>query len=499
MVIETLPFSPWSSPPLELPTIAGLEVAATATDIYSNLRTALSSFPGRSQGRPPSFPTPTLGCTSPSPIPIPPHIFPQSKDNMVWVPSPSPLLTLPLTLLLQCQHHRPLSPQPSSIHSNIVINTIPDSEVLTLVGQITSLAMVCHVRKQCRALLKYMEVQKHITGALSAWTEDLLPAINILGNTELDNQVFTTTFCDYTAVEHLFLIPQILEKIEGYMLDDDVQSDKPIKFAEYNPTISLSSTPSPIPNVPQLTEQLNDPNHPGVRWSEYNHGDTWQYPLVFLNKYGQDKIAWYVTFRQIGIDTHIVGVRKWGDPEYSIPLHTWAHPAPNFNRPGVKDYDLNIFHPSSTSWLLIDNAIIDLKDPGVVADVYRYWAHQSELEVVKCQQVELDRRESNAQSKLNMVEWHLTHATVHTWLTPHLNCIHPASTNTIHIPCIFAAQELPNVEEGKDSLECCTVLGKWCWGGKPKFPYCLKCNESHLNHVEEECPLWKTCCWCLST
>jgi len=62
-----------------------------------------------------------------------------------------------------------------------------------------------------------------------------------------------------------------------------------------------------------------------------------------------------------------------------------VHPAPNFNHPGVKDYDLNIFHPSSTSRLLIDNAIIDLKDPGVVTDIYRYQAHQSELEVVKRQ------------------------------------------------------------------------------------------------------------------
>jgi len=41
-----------------------------------------------------------------------------------------------------------------------------------------------------------------------------------------------------------------------------------------------------------------------------NHGDTWQYPLVFLNEYGQDEIACYITFRQVGVDTHIVGVHK---------------------------------------------------------------------------------------------------------------------------------------------------------------------------------------------
>jgi len=206
MIMGTLPFSPRSSPPLELPTIAGLEVTAMATDIYSNLRTALSSFPGTSQGQPLSFPTPTLGHISPSPILIPLCISPQSKDNMARVPSPFPLLTLPPTPLLQRQHHRPLSPQPSSIHSNIVMDTIPNSKILTLAGQIPSLAMVRHVRKQCRALLKYMEAQECITGALSAWMEDLLPAINILGNTELDDQVFTT-FHDYTAVKHLCPYP----------------------------------------------------------------------------------------------------------------------------------------------------------------------------------------------------------------------------------------------------------------------------------------------------
>ena len=344
-----------------------------------------------------------------------------------------------------------------------------------------------------------MEAQGHITGALSVWTEDLLPAINILGNTQLDDEVFTTTFCDYTAVKHLFLIPQILDKIEGYMSDEDVQSKEPVRFATYNPTISLSSTPSPIPNVPQLSVQLDDPNHPGLGWSKYNRGDTRQYPLVFLNKYGQDEIVRYITFRQVGINTHLVGTHKKGDPEYSIPLHAHAHPSPNFNRPGVKDYDLNIFHPSSTSRLIIDNAIIDLKDPGIVADVYRYRAHQSELKAVKRQHIELDKREDNAQSKLSMVERHLTYATVHTRLTPHLNRICPPSTNAIHIPCIFTAQGPPDVEEGEDSLKCRAILGKQRRGGKPKFPYCLKCNKSCPNHVEEECPLWKTCRWCLST
>jgi len=81
LAMETLPFSPRSSPLPAPPITAGLEAAATEIDIYSNLRIALSSFPGVSQGQPPPFPIPVTGCTSPSPIPIPPCISPQNKDN----------------------------------------------------------------------------------------------------------------------------------------------------------------------------------------------------------------------------------------------------------------------------------------------------------------------------------------------------------------------------------------------------------------------------------
>jgi len=86
--------------------------------------------------------------------------------------------------------------------------------------------------------------------------------------------------------------------------------------------------------------------------------------------------------------------------------------------------------------------------------------HQSKLKAVKRQRVELNKREDNAQSKLSMVERHLTSAAVHTRLVPHLNCIRPPSTTAIHIPCIFAAQGPPDIEEGEDSLECRAVLGK---------------------------------------
>jgi len=102
------------------------------------------------------------------------------------------------------------------------------------------------VRRNCQALLKAMEEQQRLESALEAWTEGLMPAINILGNDGLDDEIFTTSFQDFSAVQHLFFVPQILSEVEQFLDDDSVQSDPPESLgARYNPTISKSSTPSP--------------------------------------------------------------------------------------------------------------------------------------------------------------------------------------------------------------------------------------------------------------
>ena len=104
------------------------------------------------------------------------------------------------------------------------------------------------VRKKCQALLKAMEAQERLGSVLEVWTENLIPAINILGNDGLDDEIFSTTLRNFSAVQHLFLVPQILDEIEPFMRDDSVQSDKPVHLAtRYNPTISLSTSPSSSP------------------------------------------------------------------------------------------------------------------------------------------------------------------------------------------------------------------------------------------------------------
>ena len=56
------------------------------------------------------------------------------------------------------------------------------------------------IRKKCQALLTAMEAQERLGSVLKAWTENLMPAINILGNNGLDDKTFSTTFHDFSAV-----------------------------------------------------------------------------------------------------------------------------------------------------------------------------------------------------------------------------------------------------------------------------------------------------------
>jgi len=229
-----------------------------------------------------------------------------------------------------------------------------------------------------------MEQQERVSGALSTWTEDLMGAINILGNDGLDDETFKTTYRNFKAVQHLFFVPHVLDLTEPYMADDSINSDEPIRFAQYQPTITRSTSPSKsICLAPPLISDLQDPDHPGEGWVQYDGTQPHLYPIVFLNKEGQAETAQYISYRSINKDTHLVGIRCKGACKYSTPLHAQAFPSPNFNRAGIKDTDLNIFHPSSTSRLLVDNTLIDLKDPGVIADVHRYRAYQVELENVK--------------------------------------------------------------------------------------------------------------------
>jgi len=352
-----------------------------------------------------------------------------------------------------------------------------------------------------------MEAHQRLENTLEAWTEGLMPAINILGNDGLDDTIFTTSFWDFSAVQHLFFIPQILTEVEPFLDDDSVQSDPPESLgARYNPTVSKTSTPSPITINPPLSDELNDPTYPGEGWALFDAGNPGHYPLTFVNNKGQPEVAKYICFRSTEEDTYLVGTWGKNEKEYATPLQAKAYPSPNYNRQGVKDTNLNLFHPTHLSRLMVDTALVNLKDPGVLANVHRLQGLCNTISSGKRQCLELEKKESQAEADLLVVEQRLASSAVRTRLQQHLLATCPPSPPTFllptcdyRVPHIFAAQGPPDVEEGEDNLECRAVLGKQRQGTQVKFPYCLRCNHDTPGHSIEDCPLWKTCRWCLST
>jgi len=293
----TSPFSPRSLTPEGPTSIVGQLGTLRVTNMSSEVSPPMSTTPEERRSSPPPFPSPLLASRSSSPslphpytlpLPILPPSSPQNPANMALKRCPSPMTTaleilaatasayiqIPLTPPVSSQH--PSLQYPFEEHSCQFDQTHPTSEDIK------------EVRKRCQALLKVMEQQECVTGALSAWTEDLMGAINILGNDRLNDKSFKTTYRDFKAVQHLFFVSCILDLTEPYMDDDSINSDEPVRFTQYQPTVTRSTSPSKsIRLAPPLTSNLQDPDHPGEGWVRYDGTQPHLYPIVFLNKEGQ--------------------------------------------------------------------------------------------------------------------------------------------------------------------------------------------------------------------
>ena len=81
-----------------------------------------------------------------------------------------------------------------------------------------------------------------------------------------------------------------------------------------------------------------------------------------------------------------------------------AYPSPNFNRQGIKDTDLNLFYPAHLSHLMVDMALVNLKDPGVLADVHRLRGYHNVISRAKRQCLEVAKAETDAEAKLLTVK-----------------------------------------------------------------------------------------------
>jgi len=246
----------------------------------------------------------TVNATT-SPLPFDNRSPNPPLSSIPTTPNPSP--SRPLTPVV-LRHTR--SPLPSFFRNRSQSPPLEYQETPLMIFGIGTPTQedIKDVRKNCRALLRAMETHQRLESALEAWTEGLMPAINILGNDGIEDTVFTTSFRDFSAIQHLFFVPQILSEVEPFLDSDSIQSDPPESLgARYHPTISQNSSPSPITINPPLSDELNDPTYPGEGWALFDAGNPGHYPLTFVNNEGQSEVAKYICFRSTEEDTYLVG------------------------------------------------------------------------------------------------------------------------------------------------------------------------------------------------
>jgi hypothetical protein len=263
---------------------------------------------------------------------------------------------------------------------------------------------------------------------MKTWTDDLIPAITAFTHTT-PNDLPPISIDDYNSIVHLAWVPAFVDMIDRYRESPDIA-----------PNLIRVPTP-PHLNVPDASVQADeDPNHPGNGWMEYDDANPGHYQLIFVNEQGRAEVAHYIKYVSIGDSMAVQGCCKKGDRPHGMALHARAFPNPNFHYPGIKDTDLSAFHPDSVNHRLVDNALIAVINPGIVADVHTMRTQITKKKNIKRQRVDLDHQEREADGKLLLVEHYLVHARARTRIQDHLLVDRPPSPPSNFIPRIHAAQ-----------------------------------------------------------
>jgi len=190
----------------------------------------------------------------------------------------------------------------------------------------------------------------------------------------------------FDDLSHLRYISIFTDIIEPYMEKEDKES-----ASSSPPTLLRHGTnPARLAHASTQTEDEQDANHPGGQWMRYNPGNASHYPFSFIGTDQRPRVAKYICYLNINDGVIHQGTDGKGKAVLGTPLHAQAFPTPNFNRPGAKDTDHTIFDPSSTSRLIVDDAIYHLGDPGIVADIHTLRVQINKLKGIKHQHIDLD-------------------------------------------------------------------------------------------------------------
>jgi hypothetical protein len=270
--------------------------------------------------------------------------------------------------------------------------------------------------------------------------------------------------------------------------------------------IIAADSPSAI-SVPDSSENeeeehTNHPEHPGGNWIEYSFGQTDHYPVIIDD--GEDQVTTnYIRYVFDGEETYVEGTNHKNGPIYRLALHARPQLQPNFdNDKQIRDDHLNVFHPESSLRDFVDQAVHNIADPGLTADLVRYRSRKARhATLLRRLQAAEEALLENTEALVG-VERHLIHAKACTRVFNQVYAVKPESERPYrvgHVPTLKASQGPPDTTLRTPTPSSQTRFAPY---RRPKMLepiFCFECMQSQSHHLDKDCPSAGTCCYCQST
>jgi hypothetical protein len=198
-----------------------------------------------------------------------------------------------------------------------------------------------------------------------------------------------------------------LEEIEVDML----RTGSP-EYMPHTPTASeIDRMPTPPPRNPGLPPPRQHLGDPFILYEPLN---LHHYPLQIQLPEGDTVEAWYIAFYQEAENPYMTGTMGFGCPVYGASLMAKE----DMTGPPDEDSAHVSFEPMHIFYGQINEAIQNIRDPGLTADVTRYQQIAKRRAELRMQERDLDRRWADTAQDLTQITRRLRNAQAWQWIQP---------------------------------------------------------------------------------
>ena len=390
----------------------------------------------------------------------------------------------PQTTSTSVRHSRTTSAQPPS--------TSPGEP-----GTVSDLRKTWELSVQ--ATRHYLQLERY------PWSEKAAPALSYWVEKMAALESPPQAVGDLFKEEDVDLYPRFHNAIRDFIFELSPYQSRPLSPPPLvsEETVARRTLLERISSPQSDHEPTPDALHPGLGWTEFDPTNNNHYPVIYTDDGDNQVVARYFRIDTQGPQTFIEGTMGRGQPIWRQVLHAQPYPVPQTNRHNnFSDLQLQVFHPDASVRLILDQALAELADPGIIADVKRFCLLKRELATAHKRKVAAECEEVRAHSELIHIEKYLIHSRVCTRVIDHLYGPPPAppGTASLHRSSSPLPKRIPPLRAGQGPADSSSTLGKRPRANlDPPRLFCVECWTTRPDHAPQDCPRLGTCAFCQSS